>query len=381
MTVKKLSAPLFVARPVMPSLAEFMKQLQPVWKSAWLSNFGNQHKNLEEKLQKTLGVKYLSLVNNGTLGLLVAIKALELSGEVITTPFTFPATVHVLTILGLTPVFADVMPDTGVIDPASIEKNITPKTTAILAVHVYGFPCDVTAIEKIAKKHNLKVIYDAAHAFGVKINGKPIGTFGDVTMFSFHPTKLFHTGEGGALATNSKKLLRQLYLWKNFGIVNEETVVLPGINAKMNEIQAALGLVVLQQVPAETKHRKQLYQVYKNGFLDIPGITFLTFPDTVTPSYQYAVIKVDQKVFGHNRDWLFEKLKEKNIFTRKYFYPLCSSFPHYQKLPSAQPKRLPVATQLSSSVLSLPFHSKVTPALALVLVSTVQELSKQYAKS
>lgn len=379
-SVAKLSTPLYVARPLLPPLAEFTQQLKSVWKTAWLSNFGQQHQDLEVKLKNYLGVPHLSLVNNGTLGLLVALKALDISGEVITTPFTFPATVHALSILGIKPIFADVKSDTGVIDPASIEERITEKTTAILAVHVYGFPCDVVAIAKIAKKYNLRVIYDAAHAFGVKIGAKPIGLFGDITMYSFHPTKLFHTGEGGALATSSRKVLRQIYLWKNFGIVNEETVILPGINAKMNEIQAALGLVVLRYVDKEIAHRKQIYHIYRAGFAQIPGITFLAMPESITPSYQYAVIKVDSSVFGSSRDTLQKKLQKLGFFTRKYFYPLCSSFPHYAKLPTAKPSMLPVATTLSESVLSLPFHSKVTPTLAKKLVRAILELGR-YAKN
>jgi dTDP-4-amino-4,6-dideoxygalactose transaminase len=368
------SKPLFVARPLLPRLSLIAKQLVSVWATAWLSNFGDQHQELEQKLQQYLGVKHLSLVNNGTLGLLVALKALNITGEVVTTPFTFPATVHVLTLLGLKPVFADVDPATGVIDPVSIEKVITKKTTAILAVHVYGFPCDVKAIAKIARKHNLKVIYDAAHAFGVRVNGQPIGTYGDITMFSFHPTKLFHTGEGGALATSDKNTLRQLYLWKNFGIVDEETVILPGINAKMSEIQAALGLVVFDHIKAELQHRQRLYQIYQQGLARVPGITFLSLAENITPSYQYAVIKVNTAQYGLSRDQLFSILKKRNFFTRKYFYPLCSTFPHYRDLPSAQPKKLPVATQLSESVLSLPFHSLVTPELARQLVNHIRQI-------
>jgi len=354
--IKPFSKPIYITRPILPDLKKITFYLKDVWKSQWLSNNGYQHKKFEYKLKKYLKVPYLSLFNNGTIALLVAIKSLKLSGEVVTTPFTFPATPHCISWNNLTPVFCDIDPDTMNINPDKIESLITKKTSAILAVHVFGSPCDVEKIQKIANKYNLKVIYDAAHAFGVKINGVGIGNFGDVSMFSFHATKLFHTAEGGALAFKDVKLKTKIDLLKNFGIKNEEEVVDIGINGKMNEIQAVLGQLVLEKVDDEMKKRKLLLDAYHNYLKDIEGISFLKLPDTIKSSHQYFTIRINEKEFGKSRNYIYDKFKKYNVFTRKYFYPLCSNYPHYINFLSSKKANLPVAHTVVNEVLSMPFY-------------------------
>src|SRR3989344_1490331 len=285
--MKPFPKPIYVTRSLLPSLTSYNQKLKAIWKSKWLSNNGVQLQSLEKNIQKMLKVPYVSLFNNGTIALLTAIKSLDLKGEVITTPFTFPATPNVLSWLNTAPVFCDIDPVTMNIDPNKIEKSITKKTTAILGVHVFGTPCNVHKIQKIAKKNDLKVIYDAAHAFECEINDIGIGNFGDVSMFSFHPTKLFHTGEGGALTIKNKLLKKKIDLLRNFGIKNEEEVFLPGINGKMNEITAALGLVILPLIEIEKKKRKRISEIYKNYINTIEGVTYLEDLDQVKKSYQY----------------------------------------------------------------------------------------------
>lgn len=354
--MKKFTKPIYVTRPIFPDIKGYTKQLQDIWKSQWISNNGPKHQLFERKIRNVLKVPHVSIFNNGTIALLTAIKALKLTGEVITTPFTFPATPHSLTWNDITPVFCDIDPVTMNIDSDKIESLITKKTSAILAVHVFGTPCDVERIQKIAKKHNLKVIYDAAHAFGTKINNKGIGNFGDITMFSFHPTKLFHSGEGGALTCSDQSLKKRLDLLKNFGIKGQEAVVDIGINGKMNELQAALGLTVLNYIDEERKKRKQLYDAYVRCLKPVRGITVLEHPKHIQSSYQYFVIRIDEKQFGRSRDYIYEKLKKYNVFTRKYFSPLCSEYPHYRKLPSSKKSNLSVANKAATEVLSMPFY-------------------------
>ena len=357
---KSFSEPIYVTRPFLPDLSKFSEALEPVWDAQWLTNNGQQHQKLEYRLREFLKVPHLSLFNNGTIALVIGCRSLNLSGEVITTPFTFPATSHVLTWNGIEPVFCDIDPLTMNIDSHKIESLITPKTTGILGVHVYGIPCDVHYIQEIADKYNLKVIYDAAHAFGVEIDGVGIGNFGDLSMMSFHATKLFHTAEGGALLFKNPILKTRVDLLKNFGIKNEEEVALPGINGKMNEIQAALGLTLLDYLQQEKDARKEIARCYREHLGDIDGITFMPEFSNVKSSYQYFVIRIDEKVFKHSRDDVHAKLKEYNVFSRKYFYPLCSNYPCYKYLPSAKPEDLPVADQISKEVLSLPFYGQLS---------------------
>ena len=358
--MKKFSEPIHITRPVLPNLKEFIKELDDVWKSQWLSNNGPKHQLFEKKIKRVLKVPYVSLFNNGTIALLTAIKALKLTGEVITTPFTFPATPHCISWNNLTPVFCDIDPITMNIDPDKIESLITKKTSAILTVHVFGTPCDVKKIQKIADKHKLKVIYDAAHAFGTKINGIGIGNFGDVSMFSFHPTKLFHTAEGGALTFKDIKLKTKIDLLKNFGIKSQEEVVDIGINGKMNEIQAVLGLLVLEKVEGEMKKRKLLLDTYHHYLRNIEGINFVKLPVNIKKSYQYFTIRINGKEFGKSRDYVYDKFKKYNVFTRKYFYPLCSEYPHYKNLSSSKKTNLPVAHKVVNEVLSMPFYGKLS---------------------
>lgn len=356
MNPKPFKNPIYVTRPLLPDLSTVTKKIEEIWSSQWLTNNGPQHVLLERELTETLKVPYLSLFNNGTIALIVACQSLGLTGDVITTPFTFPATPHVLTWNNIKPVFCDIDPVTMNIDANRIETLITPQTTGILAVHVFGTPCDTAKIQEVADRYGLRVVYDAAHAFGVEVDGRGIGTFGDISMFSFHATKLFHTAEGGALTFNDKKLKARIDLLKNFGIKNEEEVVMPGINGKMNEIQAALGLVVLGCIDEERRKRKVLSDRYKECLKDTDGITFL---DTDNPdiknSYQYFVVRIDEKLFGRSRDYVHDELKKYNVISRKYFYPLCSDYTCYRQLSSVAAENLQVARKVSQEVLSLPF--------------------------
>jgi len=347
---------IYITRPILPELNELSKKLKEVWDSQRLTNKGPKHELLERELLNILKVPYLSLFNNGTVALIVAFQALRLSGEVITTPFTFPATPHVLTWNNIKPVFCDIDPVTMNIDAEKLESMITPQTKGILPVHVFGRPCDVVKIQEIADCHALKVVYDAAHAFGVEVNGVGIGTFGDISMFSFHGTKLFHTAEGGALTFNDKNLKSLIDLLKNFGIKNEEEVIMPGINGKMNEIQAVLGLTILEYLEEERNKRKILFDIYKQCLKGIDGITFLDNVPDVKDNYQYFVIRIDEEIFGKSRDYVYAKFKEYNVFTRKYFYPLCSDYACYRELPSSDPSNLPVAQKVAREVLTMPFY-------------------------
>lgn len=357
----RFDQPLYVTRPLMPPLDEYRQQLEAVWASGWLANGGAQHVALEVELGQWMQAPNLSLFNNGTIALIVACQALRLSGEVITTPFTFPATPHVLTWNNVTPVFADIDPDTLCLDPSRVEALVTPRTSGILGVHVYGVPCDVEAIATLARAHDLRVAYDGAHAFGTTVGGRAIASFGDATMFSFHATKLFHTAEGGALALRDPDLKKRVDLLKNFGIKNENEVVMPGINGKMSELQAALGRVVLRHVAAERASRAALRALYEQRLADLPGARLLAMPAGVTDSLQYLVLRVDEAQAGCHRDVLHERLKRFNIITRKYFHPLCSEYSCYQHLPSARPENLPNAYRVASQVLTLPLFGALRP--------------------
>ncbi len=354
--------PIFVTKPVLPEFDVFSDKLKSIWETSKLTNNGPQLKALESKLLEKLNVKHLSLFNNGTSALLLACRCLNLEGEVITTPFTFPATPHVLTWNKLEPVFCDVDPETFTIDPELIESLITPKTSAILAVHVFGIPCKVDRIQEIANSFGLRVIYDAAHAFGVEIDGKGIGSFGDISMFSFHATKLFHTAEGGALTFNDPEHKRQADLLKNFGIWGEEEVLLPGLNAKMNEIQAALGICMLDCIDEEMAKRKKLFEIYRRCLEGVEGIRLIEQADArVKPGHQYCVVQIDGDAFGCTRDHVHSEFKKFNIFARKYFHPLCSNYDYYNQLPSADANNLPTANKIAHEVLSLPFYGDLGP--------------------
>jgi dTDP-4-amino-4,6-dideoxygalactose transaminase len=352
--------PIYVTRPLLPPLATFTRRLEQVWSTHQLTNIGAEHERLEAALRAHLGVAELSLFTNGTVALITAIRALGLAGEVLTTPFTFPATPHSLSWSGLTPVFCDVDPTTLNIDPDAVERAITPLTSGILAVHVYGTPCDVVALQHIAERHGLKIIYDAAHAFTTRVGNHGIGTFGDVTMFSFHATKLFHTAEGGALACADPTLKTKIDDLRNFGIHGPDLVEAIGLNGKMSELSAALGLCVLDALADELATRRRLLARYAERFATIEGAAWndaLTAPGA---SCQYAVIRVDETAFGCSRETLQAELREYNVFTRKYFYPLCADYDCYRHLPSTTAANLPIAVRAAREVLCLPLYGGLT---------------------
>lgn len=350
------SEPVFVTRPLFPALADYQAALEGIWERRWLTNKGVLHDELETALAAHLRAPHLSLVANGTAGLMLACRALELSGEAITTPLTSPATVNALNWCGLKPVFADVDPVTLTLDPAAVEKAIGPETSAIVGVHLYGRPCDVEALQAIAKRHELRVIYDCAHAFGTEISGRPIAEFGDASVFSFHATKLFNTAEGGAVAARDPDIKRKADLLRTLGIQDETTVALPGINARMNELEAAFGLANLKIVEAERNARAEIAKVYRERLAGIAGLHCLEMPADVRDSQHYFVIRIDNTRCKVSRDQLYERLKAFNIFTRRYFYPLCSEFAFYRELPSSRPENLPHATRAAEEVLCLPFY-------------------------
>lgn len=351
-----------VTQPLMPDLQDYTHQLNDIWQAKWLSNGGTKHQLLEERLAAYMDAPNISLFNNGTIALMVAVQSLRLQGEVITTPFSFPATTHVLPWNNLAPVFADIDYDTMTLDPEQIERHITARTSGILGVHVYGTPCDTHAIQDIADRHGLRVIYDAAHAFRVDYHGRPIASYGDISMFSFHATKLFHTGEGGALVYNDPNLKPRIEYLKNFGIKNENEVLLPGINGKMNELQAALGLEVLPLVDAERSARAALRAAYVERLSGASGVSVVTAPPEATSSEQYFCIRVRADDHGASRDEIYDRLRDKEILARKYFHPLISDYPCYRALGSAAAGNLPNAQRVAREVLCLPFHSGVTEA-------------------
>lgn len=370
----KFANPIYVTRPLLPNIENVYKQLDDIWNLKWLTNNGPKHKELESKLKEYLKVDNLVMFSNGTLALELGLRALEISGEVITTPFTFPATVQALDRNGITPVFCDIEEDTLNIDANKIEELITDKTTAILGVHVFGNPCDVEKIQQIADKYNLKVIYDGAHAFGSHINGKSIGSYGDMTMFSFHATKLFNTVEGGGLVFKDETLYKKLNLLKNFGIASPEEVVLSGTNAKLNEVQAAIGLEVLNIVEEERAKRKAIKNTYIEGLKNIPGIRVLNNLDDENASYQYFTIEVNEEQYGMSRDKLHRELEKYNIFTRKYFYPLCSEFKWYKGLESAKSENLPCAHNIINKVLSMPYYGELKESEVKQICNIIKEL-------
>lgn len=343
-----------VTSPLLPPLEEFIPFLQKIWGNKWLTNNGEMHQELELQLAEYLGVEYISLFANGTLALITALQALNITGEVITTPYSFVATTHSIFWNKCTPVFVDVEPKYFNINPSKIESAITERTTAIMPVHVYGNPADIEAIQKIADKYGLKVIYDAAHAFGVKKKGTSILTAGDLSVLSFHATKIYSTIEGGAVICHSQEMKHHIDNLKNFGFRGETVVEEPGINAKMNEVQAAYGLLSLKYVDEAIAKRKQIVEKYRTELRNVSGITYLPEQNGVEHNYAYFPIFVDEEKYGMSRDALYEKLKSNNIMGRRYFYPLISTFDPYRELPSAQ--NLPVAQSAAEQVICLPLY-------------------------
>lgn len=349
-----------VTSPLLPDLKEFEKMLEDIWQRKWLTNNGFYHKELEKALAEYLGVPYISLFTNGTLPLITALQAMKITGEVITTPYSFVATTHSIWWNNLKPVFVDVDEETGNIDPEKIEAAITPHTTAIMPVHVYGTPCNTKRIQEIADVYGLKVIYDAAHAFGVNVNGKSILENGDMSTLSFHATKVYNTVEGGALICRDEATKKRIDYLKNFGFAGETTVVAPGINSKMDEIRAAYGLLNLKQVDEAIAKRKNVAELYREALKNIPGIRFLNDIEGVRHNYSYFPIFITEKEYGMSRDALYAKLKDNNILGRRYFYPLISNFPVYRGLESARPENLPIATKIAEQVLCLPMYADLT---------------------
>lgn len=347
--------PIHVTQPYLPPLDEFLPSLRAIWDSKVLTNGGPFHRQLEAALCTHLGVQHLALMANATLGLVTALQALRISGEVITTPYSFVATSHSLLWNGLEPVFVDIEPDTLNIDPAKIEAAITPRTTAILAVHCYGNACNVAAIERIADLYNLKVIYDAAHAFGVDDEGGSLLRHGDLSVLSFHATKVFNTFEGGAIICPDAKTKQRIDHLKNFGFVDETTVVAAGINGKMNEFSAALGMLQLQHIEAAVAVRRGIDARYRAALRGVPGIRCLPLPTRQSANHSYFPVLVGPE-FGCSRDTLYERLKLQGIHSRRYFYPLISDFPMYRGRPSAAPSNLPVARAMAEQVVCLPIH-------------------------
>lgn len=346
---------ILVTKSSMPQLDEYIDEIKDLWQSHWLTNMGIKHQTLEKELKKYLGVDNISLMTNGHLSLELAIQAMNLTGEVITTPFTFASTTHAIVRNGLTPVFCDINPVDFTMDVTKIESLITDQTSAIIPVHVYGNICNIEEIQKIAKKYDLKVIYDAAHTFGVKYKDKGIGTFGDASMFSFHATKVFNTIEGGAVCFSDEDFGKKLYQLKNFGIKNENVVDAIGSNAKMNEFQAAMGICNLRHVDEEISKRKIVVERYRQHLKGVDGIQLSPIQQDVQSNYAYFPIVINEKEFGVTRNEISDKLKENNIFSRKYFYPLTNSFDCFHGLYDVN--ETPIALQISKRVLTLPLYA------------------------
>jgi len=363
---------IYVTRPYLPPLSEFIPYLEQIWESKWLTNGGPFHRELEEKLADYLGVEHLSLFANGTLALVTALQALRITGEVITTPYSFVATAHSLLWNGIKPVFVDIDSKTLNLDPKNLEAAITPHTTAILPVHVYGKPCDVEKIQKIADTYGLKVIYDAAHAFGVNYKGESLLKCGDLSILSFHATKVFTTFEGGAIVCPDAKTKKRIDDLKNFGFADEVTVVAPGINAKMNEFQAALGLLQLQHIDKAINRRREIDRQYRRELSSVSGIRCMALPVDTKYNYAYFPILI-RKEYPLSRDKLHARLCQHGIYSRRYFYPLISDFPMYRDLPSAVRSNLPVAQKVASEVLCLPIYPALEDGSITRIVTIIRE--------
>ena len=349
-----------VTSPLLPDLDEFQGMLKEIWDSKWVTNNGQFHKQLEKALAEYLKVPYISLFTNGTLPLLTALQALRITGEVITTPYSFVATTHSIWWNGCKPVFVDIEEETCGIDPDKIEAAITPKTTAIMPVHCYGKPVKMKQIQEIADKYGLKIIYDAAHAFGVEVDGESVLNAGDMSTLSFHATKVYNTLEGGALVMHDEETKKRIDYLKNFGFAGETEVVAPGINSKMDEVRSAYGLLNLKQVDMAIAKRQKVAQRYREALRDVPGLRFFEDMPAVRHNYSYFPVFINAKEYGVTRDELYSKLKEQGILGRRYFYPLISNFSTYCGLPSSTPENLPVATKLANEVICLPMHHELS---------------------
>ncbi len=349
---------IFVTRPALPPLEEYIEEIKKIWDSGWLTNMGKMHENLERELKTYLKVDGLSLMSSGHMALELCLQAMNLTGEVITTPFTFASTTHAIVRSGLKPVFCDIDPGTYTIDAKKIEDLITKQTCAIVPVHVYGNVCDTKQIEEIAKKYSLKVIYDAAHAFGVKVGERGIGSFGDASIFSFHATKVFHTIEGGAVSFSDPALSLSLYHLKNFGIMGPESVEGIGANAKMNEFQAAMGLCNLRYIKENIQKRRRLWEQYQERLAKLPGLVLPKLQKGVSYNYGYFPLMIEEEVFGCSRDRTAQLLEESKIMVRKYFYPLTSDFACYEG--RLDPGNTPIAKKAAAQVMTLPLYPELT---------------------
>jgi dTDP-4-amino-4,6-dideoxygalactose transaminase len=366
--------PIYVTQPYLPDLKEFYPYLEAIWESKNITNGGIFHQQLEQELCSYLGVDHISLFSNGTIALVVALQALGIQGEVITSPYSFVATTNSLVWNNISPVFADIDPISMNLDPAKIEAAITPKTQAILPVHCYGIPCDVDKIQEVANKHQLKVIYDAAHAFGVHLNGQSLLNYGDLSIVSFHATKIFNTFEGGAIISHSPEMKRRIDQLKNFGFVDEVTVVESGINGKMSEINAAFGLLQLKHAKEVLSERQRVAHFYNQGLQNIKGIVIPENNLSDYSNHSYYPILITEN-FHISRDQLYEKLKNQEIFSRRYFYPLISEFPMYKNLSSSAPSNLPIASKIAKEILCLPIY----PGLNEDSISKIIAVIKQSA--
>lgn len=366
-----------VTSPLLPDLKDFTEKLEEIWERKWITNGGVCHQQFELALAEYLKVPYVSLFTNGTLPLITALQALRITGEVITTPYSFVATTHALWWNGIKPVFVDIDPDTCCIDPNKIEAAITPKTTAIMPVHVYGKPCDMIAIQDIADKYGLKVIYDAAHAFGVEVKGNSILNAGDLSTLSFHATKVFNTIEGGAMIMHDLKTKQRIDYLKNFGFADETEVVAPGINSKMDEMRSAYGLLNLKQVDEAIEARHQIANAYRKALRDIEGISYFEDLKDVKHNYSYFPIFVDSKKYGKTRDELYFEMKRKGVYARRYFYPLISQFSTYRGLESAKAENLPVSTKMAEEVICLPMHHLLTKDAVQRVLNCIINVSTQ----
>jgi dTDP-4-amino-4,6-dideoxygalactose transaminase len=366
--------PIYVTQPHLPPLEEFLPYLEKIWESKWLTNNGMFHQQLEQALCEYLGVKYISLFANGTLALITALQSLRITGEVITTPYSFVATAHSLLWNGIKPVFVDIDPHTLNLDPRCIEAAITPQTTAIMPVHCYGHACDVAQIEKIADNYGLKVIYDAAHAFGVQCEGASVLNHGDLSILSFHATKVFNTFEGGAIVCHDLKTKQRIDHLKNFGFIDEVTVIAPGINGKMSEINAAFGLLQLKSIDDALQKRKNLDARYRKKLAKIKGIQCVKVPIRTSGNCSYFPILVEAD-FPCTRDALHQHLQNNGILARRYFYPLVSDFPMYRGMPSARHDNLPIAKNMAEKVICLPIYPTLENSQVDMIVEVIAHVS------
>ena len=374
--MEPLKKPIYVTQPFLPPLEEFQEYLKDIWETKHVTNNGRYHQELEKALCEHLGVKYISLFSNGTLALITALQALKITGEVITTPFSFVATAHSIWWNNIKPVFADIEPEYFNLDPDRVEAAITPQTTAIMPVHVYGNPCQVEKFKKIADTYGLKLIYDACHTFDVRIGGVPVLNFGDLSVMSFHGTKVYNTFEGGAIVCHDEATKKRIDFLKNFGFAGETTVVAPGINAKMNEFQAALGLLQLKYVDGAIARRREITGQYRAELKGIPGLAFMEDMPGVRHCYPYFPVLIDEAEYGQPRDAVYQELKKHNIYGRRYFYPLITEFSPYKGMPSARKENLPVAERVAGQVICLPIY----PGLDISQLSLICNLLKSNGK-